>query len=218
MKCELKYMNKEKVVLITEKLIKAYPEAKPSLDFENPYQMLVAVCLSAQCTDERVNKVTPALFKKFKTPEDMAKAKVSEIEKYISSVSFYHNKTKHLKEACKRIVEVYEGEVPNKMEELVTLSGVGRKSANVIMLDAFNIAEGIAVDTHVGRISRRIGFSNNKDPEKVEKDLLKKIPNKYWKDVNHVFIYHGRKTCKAINPMCDMCPINDICMKKGVKK
>ena len=211
-------MNKEKVVTITEKLIKAYPEAKPSLNFRNPYEMMVAVCLSAQCTDDRVNKVTPALFKRFPSVSSMAKAKITDIEKYISSVSFYHNKAKHLKEACIKIEKDFDGEVPNNMEDLILLPGVGRKSANVIMLDAFGVAEGIAVDTHVGRISRRIGFSKNQDPDKVEKDLLKVIPKKYWKDVNHVFIYHGRKTCKAINPNCEECPINDICMKKGVKK
>ena len=211
-------MNKKEATEITKKLIKAYPEAKPSLDFENPYQMLVAVCLSAQCTDERVNKVTPALFKKFPSIKDMADARIEDIEKYISSVSFYHNKAKHLKDACKKMMKDFNGKVPNTMEELVSIPGVGRKSANVIMLDAFEIAEGIAVDTHVGRISRRIGFSREKDPNKVEQDLLKLIPKEYWKDVNHVFIYHGRKTCDARNPKCETCPISDLCKKRGVKK
>ncbi len=204
-------MNKKEAENITIKLIKNYPEAKCSLDFSTPFQMLVAVCLSAQCTDERVNQVTKTLFKRYSTPEDFANANVEDIEKLIYSCGFYKNKARNLVNAGKKVCEDYNGIVPDNMEELMKIPGVGRKSANVIMLEAFNKPQGIAVDTHVKRISKRIGFSNEKEPEKIEQDLLKEIPKKYWKDVNHVFIYHGRNTCKSQNPQCENCVIKDCC-------
>lgn len=198
-----------------EKIIKilkeCYPDAKCSLDFETPFQMLVAVCLSAQCTDERVNKTTPELFKKYSTPEDFAKADVKDVEKIIKPCGFYKNKAKNLVNAGKVIVEKFDGEVPNDMEKLQEIPGVGRKSANVIMCEAFNDAEGIAVDTHCKRLSNRLGLSDKEEPTKIEQDLLKIIPKEYWKDVNHLLIYHGREVCIARNPKCENCKLKEFC-------
>ena len=208
-------MNKKTAIEIVEKIKEAYPEAKCSLDFKTPFQMLVAVCLSAQCTDDRVNQVTPKLFAKYSTPEDFANANLEDIEKLIHSCGFYKNKAKNLKAAGQKIMKDFNGEVPQTMEELITIPGVGRKSANVIMLEAFDNPQGIAVDTHVGRISKRIGFSKENEPSKIEQDLLKLIPKEYWKDVNHVFIWHGRNTCSSQKPKCDKCPIYNLCKSKG---
>lgn len=198
-----------------EKIIKilkeCYPDAKCSLDFETPFQMLVAVCLSAQCTDERVNKTTPELFKKYSTPEDFAKADVKDVEKIIKPCGFYKSKAKNLVNAGKVIVEKFDGEVPNDMEKLQEIPGVGRKSANVIMCEAFNDAEGIAVDTHCKRLSNRLGLSDKEEPTKIEQDLLKIIPKEYWKDVNHLLIYHGREVCIARNPKCENCKLKEFC-------
>ena len=205
------YINKQLATTIMDILIKAYPEAGCSLDFETPFQMLVAVCLSAQCTDERVNKTTPDLFKKYSTPKDFASADISEVEKLIHSCGFYKNKAKNLVNAGKKIVDDFNGIVPNNMEDLMTIPGVGRKSANVIMLEAFNDCQGIAVDTHVFRISRRLGLSNKNEPQKVEQDLLEIYPRKYWPLVNHLLISHGRNVCKAINPNCEKCSISNYC-------
>jgi endonuclease-3 len=180
-------MNKKTATEIAEKIINLYPNAKSSLDFKTPFQMLVAVCFSAQCTDARVNMITPALFKKYKTPKQMANADINELEELVHSVSFYKNKSKNLIAASKKIVEDFDGVVPNDMELLQTLPGVGRKSANCIMLDAYNNPQGIAVDTHVGRISQRLGLSEETDPLKIEEDLLKYIPKELWKDVR-VFV------------------------------
>lgn len=203
-------MTKNEMMKIMDILIESYPEAKCSLDFGTPFQMLVAVSLSAQCTDDRVNKVTPTLFKKYSTPKDFANADIKDIEKLIHSCGFYRNKAKNLVNAGKVIEENFGGIVPHTMDELTTIPGVGRKSANVIMLEAFGDPQGIAVDTHCKRVSNRIGFSNEADPIKIEKDLLK-LPKSYYKDVNHVLIYHGRVTCKAINPSCSTCPVKDYC-------
>ena len=198
-----------------EKIIKilkeCYPDAKCSLDFETPFQMLVAVCLSAQCTDERVNKTTPELFKKYSTPEDFAKADVKDVEKIIKPCGFYKNKAKNLVNAGKVIVEKFDGEVPNDMEKLQEIPGVGRKSANVIMCEAFNDAEGIAVDTHCKRLSNRLGLSDKEEPTKIEQDLLKIIPKEYWKDVNHLLIYHGREVCIARSPKCENSQLKEFC-------
>lgn len=204
-------MNKKQAIEIVENLIKAYPDAKCSLDFNTPFEMLVAVCLSAQCTDERVNKTTPSLFAKFDTPEDFANADLAEIEELIHPCGFYKNKAKNLKAAGKKIMEDFNGKVPKTMEELITIPGVGRKSANVIMLEAFNNPQGIAVDTHCRRIANRLGFSNEKDPEKIEKDLCNLIPKEYWKDVNHILIWHGRAICSSQNPKCNKCSLNKNC-------
>lgn len=204
-------MKEKDVLEIIKILIKYYPDAKCSLDFTTPFEMLVAVILSAQCTDERVNKTTPALFAKCSTPQDFVNIDINELEEYIHPCGFYKNKAKNIKETAKIIVEKYNGKVPETMEELMDLPGVGRKTANVVMLEAFNKPQGIAVDTHCKRISNRIGFSKEKEPEKIEQDLLKIVPTEYYKDVNHILIWHGRNICTARNPNCSNCPINYLC-------
>ncbi len=207
-------MNKKIAVQITNEIINLYPNAKSSLDFTTPFQMLVAVCLSAQCTDARVNMVTPSLFKKYKTSKQMAKANINDLEELIHSIGFYKNKAKNLILASKKIEEDYDGIVPNDMELLQTLPGVGRKSANCILLDAYDNPQGIAVDTHVARISQRLGLSKETDPLKIEKDLLKYIPKEYWKDVNHTFILFGREICSSKNPGCENCKLKKYCKYK----
>ena len=213
-------MNQKEAEKIVKKLIAYYPDAKCSLDFETPFEMLVAVCLSAQCTDERVNKTTPAIFKKYNSPKDFANADINDIEKLVHPCGFYKNKAKNLKAAGKMILDDFNGEVPKSMEELIQIPGVGRKSANVIMLEAFNNPQGIAVDTHCKRLANRVGFSSENDPSKIERDLCSLISKKYWKDVNHIFIWHGRNICSSRNPKCEKCVIKDKCifykMDKGV--
>ncbi|MCI8362839.1 MAG: endonuclease III [Clostridia bacterium] len=204
-------MNKIDIIKIVEILKNTYPDAKCSLDFTTPFEMLVAVILSAQCTDERVNKTTPSLFSKYSTPEDFANMPLEELENFIHPCGFYKNKAKNIKATAQIIVDKYDGKVPETMEELMDLPGVGRKTANVVMLEAFDKPQGIAVDTHCKRISNKIGFSNEKEPEKIEQDLLKIIPKEYYKDMNHILIWHGRNTCVARNPKCEMCTINKYC-------
>lgn len=196
---------------IIEILLKTYPDAKCSLDFSTPFELLVAVILSAQCTDERVNKTTPLIFKKYSTAKDFANIDLQELEDLIHPCGFYKNKAKNIKATAKIILEKYNGDVPQTMDELITLPGVGRKTANVVMLEAFNSPQGIAVDTHCKRISNKMGFSDKSEPEKIEQDLLKVIPKKYYKDVNHLFMWHGRNTCTARNPNCSNCPVNQFC-------
>ncbi|MBR3133413.1 MAG: endonuclease III [Clostridia bacterium] len=202
---------KNEVIEIIKILKDYYPEAKCSLDFRTPFELTIAVMLSAQCTDERVNKTTPSLFKVYDTPEKLSQIDIKELEKIIRPCGFYKNKAKNIIECSKRLVEIYNSEVPENMDDLVTLAGIGRKSANVIMLDAFNKPQGIAVDTHAKRLSNRLGLSSNSDPEKIEQDLLKQIPKEYLKDVNHLFVYHGRNTCIARSPKCETCPIQKYC-------
>ena len=204
-------MDKEKAIEIIEILKKAYPDAKCSLDFSTPFEMLVAVILSAQCTDERVNRTTPAIFAKYSTPEDFDEMPLEVLEELIHPCGFYKNKAKNIKLTAKKIVEEYNSQVPDTMEDLLTLPGVGRKTANVVMLEAFNKPQGIAVDTHAKRLSNRIGFSSEETPEKIEQDLLKLFPYEYLKDVNHILIYHGRAICTARSPKCEQCPINKLC-------
>ena len=188
-----------------------YPDATCSLDFKTPFQMVVAVMLSAQCTDERVNKTTPALFERCKNIQDFANIDLKELEQIVHPCGFYKNKAKNIKLCAKQVLENFGGEVPQSMDELLTLTGVGRKSANVILLEAFGIANGIAVDTHVKRISNRLGFSSEKEPEKIEQDLLKIFPKENLKDINHLLVWHGRKTCDSRKPLCQKCTIKDYC-------
>ena len=187
-------MKKEEAVRIVETLQNEYPESKGSLESNNPFELLVAVCLSAQCTDERVNIVTKELFKKYDTPEDFANADIKKLEEIIKPCGFYHNKAKNLKLAGQKILSDFNGKVPNDINLLQTIPGVGRKTANVIMCDAFDNPQGIAVDTHCKRLSNKIGLSSEKETEKIEQDLLKIIPKKYWKYINHLFIDHGSKS------------------------
>lgn len=211
-------MDQEKAVKIIKKLKEMYPDATCSLDFATPFQMLVAVCLSAQCTDERVNKTTPAIFEKYPTVYDFNNMGIKVLEELIHPCGFYKNKAKNLKAASKMIVEKFNGEVPDNMEDLTSIPGVGRKSANVIMLEAFHNPQGIAVDTHAKRIANRIGFSNESDPLKIEQDLLKVIPKEYYYDVNHLLVWHGRNTCMARNPKCEECALKDLCKEYSTKK
>lgn len=211
-------MKKEIAIEIIKKLKKYYPDATCSLDFKTPFQMVVAVMLSAQCTDERVNKTTPSLFEKYGTPEAICNMELEELEKIIHPCGFYKNKAKNIKAMAKEIIEKYNGEVPKTMEELTSLPGVGRKSANVVMLEVFNNPQGIAIDTHAKRISNRVGLSKNSVPEKIEQDILKIIPKEYYKDVNHLLVWHGRKICDARKPRCSECPINNECKEFQTKK
>ena len=204
-------MKKQDVNELVSSLKKAYPDATCSLDFETPFQLVVAVMLSAQCTDERVNKTTPELFARCKTIEDFANIDIKELEEIIHPCGFYKNKAKNIKLCAKQVLENFGGEVPHTMKELTSLAGVGRKSANVIMLEVFGIAEGIAVDTHAKRISNLVGLSKKKEPEKIEQDLLKIFPKDTLKYINHLFVWHGRNTCVARHPKCDSCPINKFC-------
>lgn len=204
-------MNKEAAIKIINILKDTYPDAKCSLDFTTPFEMLIAVILSAQCTDERVNKTTPAIFNKYSTPEDFDKMPLETLEELIHPCGFYKNKARNIKLTAEKIINEFNSEVPDNMEDLLSLPGVGRKTANVVMLEAFNKPQGIAVDTHAKRISNRIGFSSEESPEKIEQDLLKLFPYEYWKDVNHILIYHGRAICTARSPKCDSCPIKAYC-------
>ena len=204
-------MNKKEAINIIEILKKTYPDAKCSLDFTTPFEMLVAVILSAQCTDERVNKTTPSIFCKYSSPEDFTKMPLETLEELIHPCGFYKNKAKNIKLTAQKILSDFNGKVPDTMEELLTLPGVGRKTANVVMLEAFNKPQGIAVDTHAKRLSNRIGFSKEQTPEKIEQDLLKLFPSEYLKDINHLLIYHGRAICTARSPKCDNCPIKKHC-------
>ena len=204
-------MKKTDARKIVNLLKEAYPDATCSLDFKTPFQLVVAVMLSAQCTDERVNKTTPELFNRCKTIEDFANIDINKLEQIIHPCGFYKNKAKNIKLCAKQVLENFNGEVPHTMEELTSLAGVGRKSANVIMLEVFGIAEGIAVDTHAKRISNLTGLSKEKEPEKIEQDLIKTFPKDTLKDINHLFVWHGRNTCIARNPKCKLCPINKFC-------
>lgn len=204
-------MNKFNIENLIKVLKNTYPDATCSLDFKTPFQLVVAVMLSAQCTDERVNQTTPELFKRCKTIQDFIDIDLKELEKIIYPCGFYKNKAKNIKLCANQILKNFNGVVPNTMDELLTLAGIGRKSANVILLEVFGIANGIAVDTHAKRISNRIGLSSESNPEKIEQDLLKIIPKEYLKDVNHLFVWHGRKTCNSRKPLCKNCSVKEYC-------
>ncbi len=204
-------MNKKDAVKLVEILKQTYPDATCSLDFETPFQAVVAVILSAQCTDERVNKTTPALFERCKTVKDFANIDIKELEDFIHPCGFFKNKAKNIKLCANQVLEKFNGQVPNHMEDLMSLAGVGRKTANVVLLEVFGMAEGVAVDTHAKRISNLIGLSNEKEPEKIEQDLIKIFPKDYLKDINHLFVWHGRNTCIARNPKCDDCTVKTYC-------
>ncbi len=204
-------MEKSEATEIVGLLRKAYPDATCSLNFKEPFQLVVAVMLSAQCTDERVNKTTPVLFARCKTIEDFANIDIKELEKIIHPCGFYRNKAKNIKQCAKQVIELYDGVVPKTMDELTSLAGVGRKSANVILLEVFGKAEGIAVDTHAKRISNLMGISKQKEPEKIEQDLINFFPKDTLKDINHLLVWHGRNTCVARNPKCNICAVKKFC-------
>ena len=204
-------MNPKQAIEILVTLKSTYPDAKCSLDFASPFELLVAVILSAQCTDERVNKTTPNIFKNYKTPEDFANMDLELLEQLVHPCGFYKNKAKNIKATAKILATKYNSKVPSTMEELLLLPGVGRKTANVVMLEAFNNPQGVAVDTHCKRIANRIGFSKESTPEKIEQDLLKIFPKQYYYDLNHIFMWHGRNICTSQKPKCDICPIASKC-------
>ena len=204
--------NKKKVALkIINSLEKEYPDAKTSLQFVKPLEILIATILSAQCTDKQVNIVTKTLFKKFKNAKDYAKADVSELEKYIKSTGFYRNKAKNIKNSGRLLVTKYDSKVPNTMAELIELPGVARKTANIVLSNAFGINVGIAVDTHVKRLSKRLGLVTNTNPNKIELELMEIIPEIYWKRITDLFIAHGRKVCTARKMKCNKCILNRSC-------
>jgi endonuclease-3 len=201
----------ERIEEIISILSEAYPSSRTALKHENPLQILVATILSAQCTDEKVNQITPALFQKYPTPSDFASADKDELEEEIRPTGFFRNKTKSIINASKKIVEDFGGEVPDNMEDLITLPGVARKTANIVLSSAFKKAEGIAVDTHVRRLSQRLGLSKEKDPDKIEKDLMMIVPKEDWLDFNYMLVNHGRKICQARKPLCPQCGVRQLC-------
>ena len=201
----------EQIRAITAELWNLYPDAKCSLNFSNPLELLIATQLSAQCTDERVNIVTRDLFPKYRSVEDYATVSQEELEQDIRSTGFYRNKAKNIRAACQHIIANYDGEVPRTMADLLTLPGVARKTANVVLGNAFGIVEGFVVDTHIGRLARRFGWTTNEDPVKVEQDLMRLVPRQDWLDLSHLMIFHGRAICQARKPLCVRCSLVKLC-------
>lgn len=206
--------KKKRTAEIIRRLKKAYPDAHCALNHRSPFELLVATILSAQCTDERVNIVTADLFRKYRGPQDFVDVSQAELEKDIHSTGFFRNKAKNIKAASQRLLEVYRGRVPQAMDEILTLGGVARKTANVVLGNAFGIASGVVVDTHVGRLSQRLGLTTNENAEKIEKDLMELVPKKHWIMFPHWMIFHGRQVCIARKPKCDTCVLADICPSK----
>jgi len=209
--------KKKQARKVVTRLKKHYPVAECALDHETPFQLLAATILSAQCTDERVNSVTPKLFKKFPTPEAMASGTQSQVEKIVKSLGFFRAKATNLRGMATRLVEVYGSELPLTLEELITLPGVGRKTANVVLGTAFDIPSGVVVDTHVKRISNLLGLTESQNPEIIERDLIAVLPKKEWIQYSHRLIHHGRKICIARRPQCTECPLLKICPRVGLE-
>ena len=205
-----------RVATIVERLHQAYPDATCSLHFSKPLELLVATILSAQCTDERVNEVTARLFATYRSAADYANAPPEELETAIKPTGFYRTKARYIQAACRIIVERYNGEVPHQMEQLITLPGVARKTANVVLGNAYGVVEGVVVDTHVGRVARRLGLTASDDPLTVEADLMARLPCTHWLSFAHQMIAHGRALCKAQRPLCPACPVNDVCPASSV--
>ncbi|MBI2578976.1 MAG: endonuclease III [Candidatus Aenigmarchaeota archaeon] len=210
--------GQEKAAKVIAALKKEYPHTKYYLDFSNPLELMVAAILSAQVRDEVVNATTPRLFRKYRTANDYAKASLHDLEKEISSITFYKNKAKHIKEACKMLVEKHGGKVPRTIEELTELPGVGRKTANAILQNAFDKVDGIIIDTHCIRLSYRLGWTESRNPDKIERDLMNLIQKNEWKKIPHLLKDHGRAICKAPAPYCSKCVLNKLCPKQGVTK
>jgi endonuclease-3 len=208
--------TKRRAGRIYRKLAKEYPDATCALEHRNPFELLIATILSAQCTDKRVNMVTPDLFKKYPTPFKMAEAKREDIEKLIQSTGFYRNKTKSIRGAAMGIVDDHDGDVPRTMDELLKLPGVARKTANVVLGNAFGINEGVVVDTHIRRLSNRMALTAQSDPKKIEQDLIPLFPRKNWTMLAHLLIWHGRAVCDARKPLCDDCCVAKNCPRIGV--
>ena len=203
--------KKQRALEILVRLTRLYPDATCSLDYQTPVQLLVATILSAQCTDQRVNQVTPALFARFPDASALAGADPEELEQLVKSTGFYRNKAKNIRTACQKIMADFGGKVPKRMEELTQLAGVARKTANVVLAHAYGINAGVTVDTHVKRLSHRLGLTQETDPVKVERDLIKLLPQADWENWSIRLIYHGRAVCPARNPACDRCTLADLC-------
>jgi endonuclease III len=203
--------KKKRAAKIYKVLEREYPDAHCELNHENPYQLLVATILSAQCTDVRVNIVTPGLFAKYPSFIHLANARHPQLEELIRSTGFYKNKAKNLVSCAKKVVADFQGEIPHQMDQLITLAGVGRKTANVVLGNAFNINHGIVVDTHVKRLSNLLGLTSSSDPIKIEQELIPLFPQSQWTMLSHLLIFHGRKTCKARKPTCTQCPLAKLC-------
>jgi endonuclease-3 len=202
---------KERTQKVIELLEKQYPNAKTALNYTNPLEILVATMLSAQTTDERVNIVTKSLFNKYKTPEDYANADIKELEQDIHSTGFYHNKARNLQKCCQLLIEKFHSQVPKTMPELLELPGVARKTANIVLYNAYGEIAGIAVDTHVGRLSQRLGLADSDKPEKIEEELMQITPHEKWMKLTNLLIFHGRQICVARKPKCEICVLNQIC-------
>lgn len=205
-----KVLTKEEIKKVIDILMELYPDAKAELNYSNPFELLIATILSAQCTDVQVNKTTAKLFKELKTPEDYLKLTEEELGEKIRSCGFYKTKSKNILGTCKLLIEEFNGEVPSSLEELITLPGVGRKTANVVLSNAFS-TPAIAVDTHVFRVSNRIGLADSKNVLDTEKDLMDSIDRDMWSKAHHLLIFHGRRVCKARRPLCGKCPLKDYC-------
>jgi endonuclease-3 len=202
-------VEKSRVLEIIRLLKREYPEAKIALNYETPLDLLIATILSAQCTDTRVNIVTETLFTKYRKAKDYAEADLSELEEAIRSTGFYRNKAKNIKKSCKMIVETFDSQVPDTMSDLLKLPGVARKTANIVLSNGFGVVAGIAVDTHVRRLSQRLGFTENKDPVKIEKDLMRMVPKEDWSAISYLLIENGRKICTARRPLCAHCVLGE---------
>lgn len=210
-------LNKKDINIIIDILYNEYKDAKCGLNYNNEYELTLALILAAQCTDNMVNKIIPILFKKYKNIENIANANISDIEKIIKPCGFYITKAKNIKLTCQKLVKDFNSNVPNNMENLTTLFGIGRKSSNIILQEIYNITEGIAVDTHVSRVSYRLGLTKSNIPLKQEIELIKKLDKKYWNKINHIFVNHGRKICNAKKPDCKNCLVQEKCKKNKVK-
>ncbi|MCO6511609.1 MAG: endonuclease III [Aridibacter famidurans] len=213
----MKIDREKQAKTVIRRLDKEYPDAHCALNHTSAFELLIATILSAQCTDERVNIVTEDLFRKYGGPKDYLEVEEEELQEDIRSTGFFRNKAKNIRGACQKIIDDFDGEVPQNMDDLLTLPGVARKTANVVLGNAFGIASGVVVDTHVKRLSYRIGLTDEKTPEKIEKDLMELVPKKHWVMFSHWLIYHGRRVCNARKPDCENCVLNDICPKRGVK-
>lgn len=206
-----KLLNKVEISEVLQILQKTYPKPNCGLEYSNPFELMLSLILAAQCTDERVNIIRPLLTKSYPTPKDIIEAGTNKIYNIIKSCSFPNNKAKHIVNACLKLEADFNFQVPNTMNELVTIPGIGRKSANIILSECFGKVEGIAVDTHVTRLSKKIGFTKSTDVNIIEKDLMRKVPKKLWGQINHTLVAHGKTICIARKPKCDICPINTIC-------
>ncbi|HEY3104897.1 MAG TPA: endonuclease III [Pyrinomonadaceae bacterium] len=214
---ETKSQRKARTEQIIKLLKRAHPDAKCALNHSNPFELLVATILSAQCTDERVNKVTADLFRKYRKPEDYLKVPAVELQEDIRTTGFFRNKTKSIQGACAMLVDEFHGQVPKTMDELLKLPGVARKTANVVLGVAYGIPAGIVVDTHVTRVSRRLGLTKQKDAVKIEQDLMELVPKKDWIIFSHLLIFHGRRICKARRPLCEECAVEKLCPSSILK-